>query len=157
MPGKSKMLRYFCAMFSLLVACAVSIVAQNSAFTYEGRFTDVSVSQPTNGTYTMKFRLYDAFENGNQVGTEQTAVVSVNNGIFTTTLDFATGPFVAGQTLWLEIQVNASTLAPRQKIESVPYAVRSLGAGSADMLSSICNPCVTSAQIVSLDGSKISG
>jgi hypothetical protein len=157
MPQKSKMLRYFCAVFALFAACSVSVAAQTTAFTYQGRFTDSSVSQPTNGTYTMKFRLYDALANGNQVGSELTSSVTVTNGVFTTSLDFATGPFAAGQPLWLEIQVGTTTLTPRQKIESVPYAIRAIGAGSADSLSSLCNPCVTSAQIVSLDGSKITG
>jgi hypothetical protein len=157
MSNKLKMLRYFCAVFALLIAYSISVTAQNTAFTYQGRFTDSTVVQPTNGTYTMKFRLYDALTGGNQSGSEQTSSVTVTNGIFTTTLDFANGPFAAGQTLWLEIQVGAVTLAPRQKIESVPYSVRTISAGSADTLSSICSPCVTSAQIVSLDGSKIDG
>ncbi len=157
MSSKSKMFRHFCAIFTLIIASALSIAAQNSAFTYQGRFTDSTVAQPTNGTYTMKFRLYDALENGSQVGGELTSSVTVVNGIFTTTLDFTTGPFAAGQALWLEIQVGAATLTPRQKIESVPYAVRSIGAGSADLLSAICAPCVTDSQIISLDASKING
>ncbi|HEY0427205.1 MAG TPA: hypothetical protein VGC76_05300 [Pyrinomonadaceae bacterium] len=72
MSGKLKLLCHFYAIFALLISCGVSISAQTAAFTYQGRFTDLTVSQPTNGTYTMKFRLYDALENGNQVGSEQT-------------------------------------------------------------------------------------
>lgn len=156
MSSEFIILRYFCVIFTL-VLCAFSISAQNTSFTYQGRFTDSTVTQPTNGSYTMKFRLYDALSNGNQAGNEQTAVVTVTNGVFTTSLDFATGPFSNGQALWLEIQVGTSTLTPRQKIESVPYAIRTLSAGSADWLSSLCSPCVTNDQIVSFEASKITG
>jgi hypothetical protein len=151
------MLRYFCAVFTLLIVCALSIAAQNTAFTYQGRFTDASVAQPTNGTYTMKFRLYDALTDGTQSGSEQTVSVSVINGIFTTSLDFGAAPFADGQPRWLEIQIGALTLAPRQKIGSAPYAVRAISSISADGLSENCNSCVTSSQIASLDGTKISG
>ena len=148
--------RSFCVIFTLLI-CAFSISAQTTAFTYQGRFTDSTVAQPTIGVYTMKFRLYDALNDGNQVGSEQTVSVSVVNGIFTTALDFGAAPFTGGQARWLEIQVGTATLTPRQKLGSVPYAIRAISSTTADTLSENCDSCITSSQIASLDGSKVTG
>src|SRR5262249_25068267 len=48
-------------------------------------------------------------------------------------------------------------LTPRQLVTSTPYAIKSLGAVSADSLSVSCVNCITSNQIAGLDGSKITG
>lgn len=55
------------------------------------------------------------------------AAVAVNHGLFTTTVDF--GPVFIGASNWLEIAVSTSganaftTLAPRQQLTPVPYAL----------------------------------
>ncbi|MGC2238852.1 MAG: hypothetical protein WA584_22040 [Pyrinomonadaceae bacterium] len=139
----------------LLLASIITAQAQTSAFTYQGRFTDAST--PANGTYTMKFRLYGSLDQNDQVGAEQTVLVTATNGIFTVSLDFGAASFPAGADRWLEVQIGATTLAPRQKLGASPFAVRSLDSNKADGLSTICNPCVTDAQIVGLSGSKVSG
>ncbi len=112
--------------------------AQTSAFTYQGRFTDTTVSQPTNGTYNMQFALFDAATDGNQVGATLTnATVQVTNGIFTVSLDFGASSF-AGAARFLEVRVFSTTtsayvvLTPRQPITSTPYAIRSLTTATAD-------------------------
>ena len=139
----------FCVLFSS------SASAQTTAFTYQGRLTDNSV--PANGTYTMKFRLYASIDQNDQTGAEQTALVSVANGIFTLKLDFGAAAFAPNENRWLEIQVANTILAPRQQLTSAPYAIRSLEANKADSLSNLCNSCVTDGQIQSLSGNKITG
>src|SRR5262245_34924480 len=89
-----------------------------TAFTYQGRL-DVD-GGPANGYYDFTFTLYDALTGGSTVGSAltQTAVV-VNNGLFTTTLDFGNSIFT-GDARWLEINVRTNnvgsytTLTPRQ-------------------------------------------
>ncbi len=114
------------------------VAAQTTAFTYQGRFTDSSQAQPTNGTYQMQFALFDAASA--PVGAAITvASVSVVNGIFTVQLDFGAPAFPANMERLLEIRVfNTTTavyvaLSPRQPLMSAPFAIRSKTATTADV------------------------
>ncbi|HEX8734465.1 MAG TPA: hypothetical protein VF721_04030 [Pyrinomonadaceae bacterium] len=134
--------------------------AQTTAFTYQGRFTDSTVTQPTNGNYTMTFRLFDAATGGNQIPnntTEISSLVSVVNGIFTVKLDFGAAAFNTTGARFLEIQVGSTVLSPRQEITSTPFSNRAISSSSADTLSTACVGCVTNAQINSIDGGKVTG
>lgn len=131
--------------------------AQTTAFTYQGRFTDANAAQPTNGTYSMTFRLYDAASGGEQIGSPVSASVTVINGIFSAPLDFGAAAFNTAGARYLEIQVGSTILAPLQQITSTPFAQRAISAASADSLSGNCSLCVTNAQIASLSGSKVTG
>ena len=102
---------------------SVTGAAQTSAFTYQGRFTDSAVAQPTNGTYNMQFALFDAAANGNQVGAPVIVPnVQVVNGIFTVTLDYTAASF-DGAPRFLQVTVANTVLNPRQEITSAPYAI----------------------------------
>jgi len=123
--------------FLLIVLAAVTCFAQTSAFTYQGKLGNGGV--PASGDYQFEFKLFDASGSTNQVGSTQTVIANVQNGAFTTRLDFGTAAFPSGADRWLEISVrlNASgdpytVLSPRQQISSVPFAVRSLQATNAD-------------------------
>jgi hypothetical protein len=110
------------------IVFSASVFAQTTAFTYQGSLKDgVSAA---NGTYEMQFSLFDAAADGNPIGSVITNTnVSVSKGIFSVELDFASSSY-PGADRWLEIKVKKpgetdyTTLAPRQKINSVPYAVR---------------------------------
>ena len=122
--------------FSILIAVLsiTSTLAQTTVFTYQGRFTDSTMPQPTNGIYEMQFKLYDAATvgTGTQAGVTQTlAGVSVVNGIFTVQLDQA-GTLFRSVDLFVEIAVRPvgsatayAVLAPRQQITTAPLAIRS--------------------------------
>lgn len=119
----------------LIIASGLTIPAQTTTFTYQGRFTDAAVSQPTGGTYDFRFTLYDSA--GIAVGTPVVRDdVAVDNGTFTVTLDF--GAAFDGTARTLEIGVRAGTstgaftnLSPRQPITSAPYAIQALNAANA--------------------------
>ncbi len=106
---------------------------QSTAFTYQGYLSAGGV--PASGEYEMSFVLYDAPTNGNVVGTGQSvAPVSASNGLFSVSLDFGSAVF-DGSPRWLEITVNLfgsdmipTTLAPRQPILPVPYAIHAANA-----------------------------
>ncbi len=126
----------FGLLFCLLSAGAAT--AQTTAFTYQGRFTDSTVAQPTNGNYNMQFALFDAVSGGTQIGATVTNTsVQVTNGIFTVSLDYGANSF-SGADRFLEIRVFSTTtnnyvvLSPRQQITSAPYAIRALKATTAD-------------------------
>jgi trimeric autotransporter adhesin len=86
-------------------------------------------ASPASGSYDMKFTLYATNLTGNAIaGPLTNNAIAVNNGLFTTTLDFGGGVFT-GTNLWLDIfvQTNGATafteLSPRQPVTPVPYAI----------------------------------
>ena len=97
--------------------------AQGTAFTYQARLNDGMTG--ANGTYDVRFAIYDALTVGAQQGTMLTnAATAVSNGLFTVMLDF--GNQFTGANRWLEIGVRTNgsgvfaTLAPRQKLTATP-------------------------------------
>lgn len=158
MKMKMNTIKLQITLLALIIAAVANFAtAQTTAFTYQGRFTDTTVAQPTNGTYIMTFRLFDAASDGTQIPDSSTAVISsvnVINGIFTVKLDFGSTAFNTSGARYLEIQVGTTTLMPRQEITSTPLA---LNAKTADALSTGCVGCITNEQINSIDGAKITG
>lgn len=128
-------------LFLALLLClflVYSINAQTSAFSYQGRLTNNSAA--ANGTYNMKFRLYDSDAvSANQISAEIPALVTVVNGIFSINLDFGANSFAATGERWLEIEVNSTILTPRQKLTASPFAVRALNANTADTATNAAN------------------
>lgn len=122
------------ALAAVLVCGAPSVPAQTSAFTYQGRLNDGS--GPANGTYDLVFTLQGAANGAAPVGTPVTAnATPVSNGLFTVMLDFG-APALDGGVRWLEIAVKTNgaatfaTLAPRQALNSTPYAIRAAQASA---------------------------
>jgi|GEM_PF-716276 len=111
-----------------LSALFVQASPLGTAFTYQGKLTDGG--NPANGSYDLRFALFDAATDGTQIGSTLTnSPLGVTNGLFTITLDFGSGVF-NGDVRWLEIGVRpgASTggftnLSPRTAITAVPYAI----------------------------------
>jgi len=78
---KSIVQRFFLLMVATLSPASIAL-AQTSSFTCQGRFTDGGTAP--NGTYEMQFRLFDASNAGNQIGSTITnSAVTVSNGVFT--------------------------------------------------------------------------
>jgi len=157
----------FKLVFIALVFCglALPIVAngQTAAFTYQGKLMDSAT--PANGFYDFTMVLWDAQTDGTAIGSP---VIRLNtpvvDGIFTVQLDFGVAAF-NGSPRYLEIRVKPSgnpailptLLSPRQLVTSTPYAIKSLGAVTADSLSINCVNCITSSQIQSVQGSQVTG
>jgi hypothetical protein len=151
--------RVFLLMLALMGASAAN--GQTTTFTYQGQLSDASAL--ANGSYDLRFALFDSAAGGPQIGANQTVpAVPVSAGVFTVQLDFGVSAF-PGANRFLEIGVRPAgggsytTLAPRQQISSTPYAIRTLSAATADALSSACVGCVMDTQIQSVTGSKVSG
>jgi hypothetical protein len=100
--------------------------SQGTAITYQGRLADGA--SPANGTYDLRFILYDNSAGGSQQGPILTNTsTSISNGLFTVSLDF--GAQFPGANRWLEIAVRTNgtgsftTLSSRQFVAPTPYAV----------------------------------
>src|ERR1700690_1206451 len=109
-----------------------------TGFTYQGKLNDGG--SPANGSYDLRFALYNALSGGTQVGSTITDTnVTVTDGLFTVELDF--GNVFNGTALYLEIGVRPggsggafTTLAPRQALSATPYAHFSPQADNANLL-----------------------
>ncbi len=118
-------------IFLLLTLCIFVtqyLPGVGTAFTYQGRLNDGG--NPANGTYDLRFVLYNAEIGGSQIGSvvERDDIV-VSNGLLMVELDFGVEVF-DGQALWLEIslRLGSSTgsytvLSPRQRLSPTPYAI----------------------------------
>jgi hypothetical protein len=147
------MRRTIVSAFATLLATAsltLSAYAQSStAFTYQGYLQDNN--NPANGTYDLKFTLYDAATEGNAIGNPVFIEdLQISGGLFTVEVDFGTAPFAQGQRRWIEIAVRPgdstddhTTLDPRIELTPVPYALYAQNvaadAVSADQLANDAN------------------
>ena len=115
------------------------IQAQTAAFTYQGSL--VVNGAPANGTYYAEFTLWDALTGGNQIAHSPVTSLVCVNGTFTVKIVWANItpnqiPF-PGADRFLQIRLGTvsfdlpNTLAPRQQINSSPYAIKSLDSDNA--------------------------
>ena len=118
------MRRLLLSMFLCMFA-AVSIVAQTTAFSYQGSLKDGA--NPANGNFDFEFKLFDALSAGTQQGgTQQRLNVAVANGVFAVSLDFGAGT-LPGANRYLEIAVRTAgggtftLLTPRQPVNSALF------------------------------------
>jgi hypothetical protein len=130
-------MKFVSATLAALLLLALAARAQPTAFTYQGRLNNGA--NPASGSYDFQFQIYNA--NSIVVGGPLTnAPVAVTNGLFMVALDFGTNVFNGGAlTLEIGVRTNGSTgayaiLSPRQPVLSVPYAVQSLNASNAVVL-----------------------
>jgi len=155
--------RMFCAnhvtaLLTLVIITSLQLTAAplGTAFIYQGRLN--SGAAPANGSYDLRFAVFDAAASGAQVGSTLTnAATPVANGLFTVALDFGAGVF-DGNARWLEIAVRPAgggaftSLTPRQPLAPAPHALYAPTAGAAATATSaqtVSANAVTSAGIAS--------
>jgi hypothetical protein len=100
----------------------------SEAIPIQGRLTD-SHGVPLNGSYSMKFSLYERATGGTAVCSD-TDWVHVTDGLFTAYIDYCHNNDITGKQLYLGIKVGSDPeMTPRKPIYAVPYA-RSLRPGA---------------------------
>ncbi len=102
----------------------VSIAATvGDKINYQGRLTDTG-GTPLDGTYPMRFQIYDSDTGGTLLWDSGPSPMSVDvdQGLFNVELDVNPADF-NGQALWLRIYVDGDWLLPRQELLPVPYAL----------------------------------
>ncbi|RME90511.1 MAG: hypothetical protein D6766_13155 [Verrucomicrobia bacterium] len=94
------------------LVCVATLHAQTTAFTYHGRLVDQGT--PANGSYDLRFWIYDVEVDGSPVAGPVThAATVVSEGLFTVTLDFGAEVFT-GADRWLEYRAQQ----PRQLLRT---------------------------------------
>ncbi len=117
--------RTMTALIGTLTFLAGAAQAQPSAFTYQGRLK--SGGAEFDGQADLEFFLWDASAGGNLVaGPVLRPNTTVSEGLFSVDLDFGTAPW-DGSPRWLEVVVEGTPLAPRQKVTAAPYALKVAG------------------------------
>ena len=112
----------------IILAASSSYAAVPHLINYQGLLTDSSDTK-LDGTFNIKFSLYDAEIGGANLWTE-TQIVSVNEGLFQVTFGSNGGnPLEQADfdpsEVWLGISVEGDPeMSPRRRIVSVPYAYK---------------------------------
>ena len=131
----------FVALAALALAASIATAQPlTTAFTFQGELDNAG--SPVNGTYDLKFTLFDSLTGGTQLGSQLCSDnVAVVNGKVTVQLDF--GSQFSGQQRFLEVWVRPDTglscssntgfsiLGPRQSLTAAPNAIYSLSAAAA--------------------------
>ena len=101
------------------------VTASPSVINFQGRLAAPSGSPVPDGTYSIKFLLFDAVTAGIEKWNKTVSNVQVKNGTFAVALDgFASDTF--NSNLWMEVKIgNDAALTPRTSLVSVPYALKS--------------------------------
>jgi len=115
------------ASLSLTVGVDTRAEQLGTSFVYQGQLRQDGV--PLQETVDVRFTLWDASADGNELGYVEYAALVVTNGLFTVSLDFG-GEIHGGRAGWLEISVrypseegDYTLLRPRQKITPTPFAL----------------------------------
>jgi hypothetical protein len=135
------------------VQAQAQVTAVPSALNFQGRLATSSGNPVADGTYSVRFSLWDAASGGTEKWNKTVANVVVKNGTFAVTLNaFPAGTF--NSNLWLEVQIGSdAALAPRTPLVSVPYALKS------DLALTVPDDSITTAKLASSAAAlaKVSG
>ncbi|MDE2490834.1 MAG: hypothetical protein KGM24_08295 [Elusimicrobia bacterium] len=88
---------------------------------YQGRLDDNGV--PVTGTQKMVFRVYDASTGGTLIWTSPAQFVDVSIGLFNAVVPVPITALVGGGARYMEVEINGTTMSPRELLNSVPYAL----------------------------------
>ncbi len=102
-------------------------------FSHQGRLLDASGNPVPDGTYPIKYEIFQSGTGGTAVYTE-TDNIQVKDGLFTTSIGLSEpasriDPTIFDRPTWLQVTFNGQVLTPRQRLQGSPYAF-SLASGA---------------------------
>jgi hypothetical protein len=108
------------ALVALTILAGVHAQGVTQPFTYQG-YLRQGGAPLNNPSQSMRFRIFDALTGGTMLWDSGALTVNVSNGLFTVQLNPPVSVWT-GADRFLEIQVGTTTLSPRVRIGSTPYA-----------------------------------
>ena len=105
---------------SALTSVSAPAATIADAISYQGYLTD-SQGEPLNGTFVMRFQLYNAVAGGTLLWDSGNRNIAVDDGLFETRFEI-TDDIFNGEELWLAQTVEGELPTPRQEILPAPMA-----------------------------------
>jgi hypothetical protein len=124
------MLRSAIAVLAVVLISSVALAEIPQVIGYQGRVTDNSGVPVSDGTYTMRFRIYTAETGGSWQWDSNNQSVAVAGGIFNVMLGESPQPALTlafGQDYWLLVTFAGQDQTPRKRLASVGYAYMASG------------------------------
>ena len=124
------MLRSTIAVLAAVLVSTVALAEIPQVIGYQGRVTDNSGVPVSDGTYTMRFRIYTALTGGTLLWDSNSQSVALAGGIFDVMLGESPQPALAlpfDQDYWLSVQFDGEYQNPRKRLGSVGYAYMASG------------------------------
>ena len=123
------------ALFILFVLLLGSLVIPSLAdipqiISYQGKVTDSGGVPVTDGSYAMRFRIFDASSGGTLKWDSNDRSVTVSGGVFSMVLGETPQPIVNlpfDEDYWLEVTIDGDIQSPRNRLGSVGYAYMASG------------------------------
>jgi hypothetical protein len=126
------------------------VLAAPSLMNFQGRLARPDGTPVANGTYSIRFSLWDAASGGTEKWNQTVNNVAVTNGTFAVLLNANTAGLF-NSNLYLEVKIGTDApLTPRQQMVSVAYAMKA---------NTVPDDTITAAKLLSDSGSlnKVSG
>lgn len=151
-------MKRFASLFALFTLSAGTLLPFAPAFaqvaaappllSYQGRLAIPDGNPVPDGTYEIRFSLWDAVSDGNEKWNQTLSNVQVKNGSFAVLLNTNTAGLFNGN-LWLETKIGTdAALTPRQQLVSVAYAMKANSVPDASIgTTQIANNGITAAKI----------
>ncbi len=116
-------------LLATLLFCSLGMGQIPQLMSHQGYVAD-STGTGITGTLPMTFRMFNDSTGGSATLTQSFPSVTLTKGVFSVNIDVSSLSFTS--QYWLETEVNSQTLAPRTRLTSAPYSLRSLVADTAD-------------------------
>jgi len=113
-------------VLSLVLLPVWSGLAAPTRINHQGFLTDPQ-GAPLNGSVSLAFGLFAVAQGGTSLWSETQNGVAVVDGVYSVELGSQVpldAAVLAGPERWLEVSVNGELMTPRQRLDSVPYALR---------------------------------
>lgn len=154
-------MRLIVLLLTAALCCGAVHAQVPRQISYQGYLTNPG-GTPVNATLQMQFSFYDdpALSGQHQLYTEIQSQVTVANGVFNVVIGSVTPlalPF--NEPYYLGIAVGAdSEMVPRQRLVTVPYAIRSASSEALEPTATIDGGQITGAvTAATIPGSQITG
>ena len=119
--------QYIAILFFIIFATGYLYSQAPNEIRYNGKLKEYG--EVTNGTKTMKFKIYDQLTGGTAKWESNETQIQVTNGIFSYTFSpDETSVDWSKKDFYLEIVIEGKVLSPREKLTSVPYSLHSTSA-----------------------------
>ena len=129
--------------FAWIICCLIPAGAASStiSFNYQGKLLGGGGEPVPDGSYTLAAAIFAADTGGTALWSGS-YTAQVTGGVFSVIIGpLSTDVLSTAEGRWLQVTINGSTLSPRTKLVSVPYA------GVAAVATSVTNSSVTTASI----------